>query len=178
MKKYLIPALCASVAANALLGIVLYQVLQSRGGKPLPSQKPDFAAVEAELSRQLAEPEVAKVIRLEKFVAKDWICMAVLIHKEKNMGPHWQRISQLVEEVSSKCKIPGRTSGRVELADPQDPRRMTGTTIEFGYSPEVGYRHPNEFTATERVKVIQAVSLSAGVTKKPETLNSPKELTP
>lgn len=150
MKKYLIPALYASVVANGLLGIVLYQVLQSRGGKPLPSQKPDFAAVEAELSRQLAEPEVAKVIRLEKFVAKDWICMAVLIHKEKNMGPHLQRVSQLVREVSSKCKIPGRTAGWV--ADPQDPRRMTGTTIEFGYSPEVGYRHPNEFYRDREIK--------------------------
>ena len=141
--RVLITILAISLVANAVLGISLYRVLQSRRGRPLPRQKPVFIVVERELQSVMAEPAFAEILEFGRFEAKEWICAVVILHKVDDIRPHWDKIVQIVSRVSKTCEIPGRPSGW--QFDPDDPQRMTGTILQFGYSPEVGYRHPNEF---------------------------------
>jgi len=112
-------------------------------GKSLPTEKPDFAKIEKELRATLTQPGIAFVLELGDFKVKEWICQAVLLHKVKDIMPHWNKITEVVNSVAKKCHVPGRAAGY--YIDPQDPQRMIGTTIEFGYSTEVGYDYENEF---------------------------------
>jgi hypothetical protein len=111
-------------------------------GKALPAEEPDFAKIKRELQSVMAKPEIAAVLELGEFKTKTWICEAVLLHKVKDMKPYWSKIEEVVNTVSAQCKVPGRAAGW--YADPHDPQRFIGTTVQFGYSREVGYDYENE----------------------------------
>lgn len=133
----------ASLILNAILACVVFRLLARRNGKPLPRKKPDFAEVERVLAAATGGPELAEFFDLDQFEAKEWLCQAILIHKVVDIHPHWNKIERLVRQVEQACAIPGRVAGCT--FDLENPQRMMGTTLQFGYSSEVGYSHPNEF---------------------------------
>ena len=135
-------ALAISIALNVGLGITVRKLLSRRKGKPLPRRRPDFDKIEHCLKKALASPPYEDLFELRDFKAKEWICGASLIHRIDDISPHWDTLEELVHYVMKSCDVPGRPSGWV--SDPKDNQRMIGTSIEFGYSPEVGYNHPNE----------------------------------
>jgi len=112
-------------------------------GKKLPVMEPDFAAVEASLRAVLAAPDAGGVVGFDGFDAKQWLCQARLRHQVTDISQHWGTIERVVSSVATQCGVPGRVAG--EYRDPNDRQRTVGEILEFGYSPEVGYDHPNEF---------------------------------
>ncbi len=135
-----------SLAVNAALFALLWRAnrtVRDLKPLPLPTTKPDFGLVEYELRRLVAEPRFASVLSLSDFHSKDWLCRVTPIHAVPNIDEHWHLLEEVVQTTTERCKMPGRVSGW--HSDDADPQRCIGTKLEFGYSPEVGYAHPNEF---------------------------------
>jgi len=135
--------LALSLLLNLLFLILLGLAYRRLGGKTLPSRPPDFSMIQQSLSTHLSQPDYASVLKLDSFESKKWLCRSKLVYQVTNFQPHWQQLQALVRSVSHECSVPGRIAG--SYLDPSDPSRIIGATVEFGYSPEVGYRHPNEF---------------------------------
>lgn len=135
--------LAGSLLLNVVLLILVAFAWLRLGGRSLPSTPPDFQAIQRSLSTHLQEPGYASLLKLESFESKQWLCQAKLVYQVKDIQPHWSQLETLVRSVKRECSVPGRVAG--EHLDPADHSHIIGAVIEFGYSPEVGYRHPNEF---------------------------------
>ena len=146
-KIQMTPTLFLSLAVNAALLAALFAAtrrLRAMGPKPLPRVKPDFAAVENELVALLKQPKYALELSLKSFAARVWICQVKVLHVNAETL-QWSTLEDLVVTVSQRMKIPGRVAG--SCCDDSKPPRFIGNTLEFGYSPEVGYGHANELHA-------------------------------
>jgi hypothetical protein len=139
------PTLILSLALNATLLAALFfasRRIRAMRPRPLPRIKPDFAAIENEIVEILKQPEYAPHLSLVSFEARVWICQVKVLHVDAQTF-EWSTLEDLVRTVSQRIKIPGRPAGW--HCDDSRPPRYMGSTLEFGYSPEVGYAHPNEF---------------------------------
>ena len=139
-------ALAISLGLNVAMIVVLLGHCRPRAEWPkqLPDQKPDFAAIEAALKDELALPAHAELFELMSFESRQWLCQARIREKfDEPFGEHYRTLDAIVDSVRTKCKVPGRRAGWV--FDPEDHRTLIGSSIEFGYSREVGYVHDNEF---------------------------------
>lgn len=135
-------ALIISLALNVCLLIAVVRFWPTWGwGRRMPSRKPDFGAVRTCLLEFLAQPEYEGVFALQSFDHRTWLSRALLQYKGGDDQERSAKLREIVAEVSRKCGIPGRSSGVFCDAE----RRIIGSTVEFGYSREVGYGIDNEF---------------------------------
>ena len=124
---------------------LLGQIAERKRGKPLPVDNPDFTEVERVLNDAVVEPDVARLLKLDDFASKGWLSQAKVLYTTdlRDMPGYWATVERLVQTISTKAGIPGRVAG--SYFDKEDPHRMIGLVLEFGYSREVGYDQPNEF---------------------------------
>ncbi|MHC4871746.1 MAG: hypothetical protein ACYTFY_07865 [Planctomycetota bacterium] len=139
-------ALVISIILNIFFIIIIlaYYIPRINRSKKLPEAKPDFVAIKTALEKELEKPGNKELFELMSFETKTWLCRASIKENFDNPSKeNWEKLQEIVGEVKSECKIPGRQGGWVQ--SPENPRLNIGTTIEFGYSSEVGYNHKNEF---------------------------------
>jgi len=152
--------LAASLLINAALIAASGRLWLRCHGKPLPRRKPDFDAIELALTHELKRRSLDDVVELTRFERRDWICRATLTHRVADIHAHWSEILSLLQAVSRQCNLPARPAGWA--FDPTEPDRMTGTLLEFGYSPEVGYHHHNEFASDAALELPARQDAPAG----------------
>jgi hypothetical protein len=139
-------ALTVSVILNLVLGALLLTRSSGAGGpKPLPANRPDFASVEKAVNEVLSRKEFATLLELKSVRKGKWLCQVTIRHRvPENIGKDWPMVEQFVKKVQDMTGLPGRVAGN--SADEKDMSRITGSICEFGYSYEVGYDCPNEFS--------------------------------
>jgi len=134
--------LTISLIGNAVLGGAIFYLFPRRKGGPLPRRKPDFQSVERELKDLLDGAEFHEYFELLGFEVGEWLCRAFLGFRKQAAEPaDWPLAQDLVHRVREKTGLPGRTAGH--LMDPETGRTLIAVILEFGYSREVGYDHPN-----------------------------------
>jgi len=104
---------------------------------------PDLIVVEKAVRDELAGTHLSEQVQIAGTQRAIWALRVSLAHRNVEEVPQHRDVEELVNRVSSSMNIPGRVAGI--MTDSERPWIIIGTCVEFGYTHETGYPHPNPF---------------------------------